>query len=163
MTRRKISPAFTLSVLVAVLASAAVYEAAVALRWLEMGLVPGEGPAGEGWVRLAAFAAALVASLLCVAFARRPEARPRAVAPLVAPAAVAFCVARFYTFDPYYLPTMRRMSEGGAVAGWWIVALVVAAALAAVLTRFEPKTGLLLTSPVLVLSALTAAFEGAGH
>jgi uncharacterized membrane protein YgcG len=32
----------------------------------------------------------------------------------------AFVVARYFSYDSYYLPTLRRMSEGGLVAGWWV-------------------------------------------
>ena len=55
-------------------------------------------------------------------------ARPEPVAALLAPAAAAFLVAYFFTFDPYYAPSERRYSDGGAVPLGWIVLCAVARA-----------------------------------
>jgi hypothetical protein len=127
---------------VAVLVGAACYEASVALRLLDVGPQPGQGPPSGGVVLVLALAA-LVAGL--------------------APAAAALVVARFFSFDPYYAPTLRRMSDGGAVSPAW-VAFVAAAALAAgVALRTGRRSGAFLSAAVLVLSFATAVFEGAGH
>jgi hypothetical protein len=68
--------------------------------------------------------AALVALIAgAVALGVRVHSR---VAPLVPLAAVAFVVARFYSFDPYYAPELRRMSDGGLVAPGLIYVLIVA-------------------------------------
>ena len=85
------------------------------------------------------------------------------VEPLVAPAAAAFVAARFFAFDPYYLPTLRRMSDGGMVPGQWIIGLVAIALLAAIATKIRPRIGIAMTSFVLFMSALTAVAEGIGH
>lgn len=87
----------------------------------------------------------------------------RSIGPFIAPAAAAFLVARFFAFDDYYLPTLRRMSDGGWVAGWWIVALVVLALVAAVVAKIQPRAGVAMTSFVLFVIAVTAAAESMGH
>ena len=43
--------------------------------------------------------------------------------PFVALATGAVVVARFLSYDPYYAPYLRRMSDGGILPGWWIVVL----------------------------------------
>jgi hypothetical protein len=94
-----------------VLLAAALYEAAVALRLVSMGKLPGTEPAGGVWVfRLAMLA--LVAGIALSLLALRREAVPQRLQVLLAPSALAFVIARYYTFDPYYLPTLRRMSTG---------------------------------------------------
>jgi hypothetical protein len=211
----KAARAKALSGTILVLAAAASYEAAVALRVIPMGKLPGEGPFGEEVVMLIALLALLsglvvslsgssgqsaswrsiglvVAAVLVVGslvsfapvggvaelivllalisglFASLSYASSRgaewvSAEPLVAPAAAAFVVARFYSFDDYYLPTLRRMSDGGLVPGKWIVGLVVIALLAAVATKIRPRIGIAMTSFVLFMSALTAGAEGIGH
>jgi hypothetical protein len=140
-----------------VLLAAAGYEAAVALGILHLGDAPGDGPPGEGIVLVTALAALLVAAVVAAVAPRRR------LVWLLGPAGVALVVARFYSYDPYYLPTLRRMSDGGAVSGLWIVFLCVAAATAAVIGRLRPRPGSFLTAAVIVLGFVTVAFEGAGH
>ncbi len=152
----------TLAALV-VLAAAALYEAAVALGWIPIGPVPGEGPVGGGAVRAAAFLAGIAGAGVCVALAPRPEARPRTLAPLLPLAAAAFIVAHFYAYDPYFAPSLRRFSEGEAVFGLWIVALALAAGLAAVASFVRPRVGLKIAALVVFVSALTGVFIGVGH
>jgi hypothetical protein len=85
--------------------------------------LPGEGPAGGGAVLAAALAAMLVGAAVSLVAARRGSSRPSAADVLLAPGAAALVVARFYAFDPYYAPTLRRMSEDGAVPDWWVFLL----------------------------------------
>jgi hypothetical protein len=142
---------------VAVLVGAACYEASVALRLLDVGPQPGQGPPSGGVVLVLALAALVAGAALVAAAPRHP------LAWLLAPAAAALVVARFFSFDPYYAPTLRRMSDGGAVSPAW-VAFVAAAALAAgVALRTGRRSGAFLSAAVLVLSFATAVFEGAGH
>ncbi len=141
------------------LVAASIYELAVALRAIPLGNEPGAGPAGDGvvWlIVLLSLLVGIVTSLVC-AFGRTVEWR--ASASLLAPAAVAFVLARFYSFNPYFAPNLRRMSEGGFVAGRWIVALVVLALVAAAATKILPRFGIAITSFVLLLSILTAVAE----
>jgi hypothetical protein len=150
--------AAALALVVAVLLGATAYEVAVALEWISLGPAPGDGPAGGGVVLSIALVAMVVGAVLVV----WPK-RSSAWSTLLAPAAAAFMTARFYTFDPYYLPTLRRMSDAGLVAGRWIIALDAAAVLAAVLMLVRPRFARLPTALVLILCACTAVVESSGH
>jgi hypothetical protein len=203
-----------LAAIVVLLASAALYEALVALQVIPMGKLAGGRPFGGEVVlliALLALLAALVVSLsgasnagsvwrsaalvvavfivvglavsaavggigeliallvlltgivASLAYASGRSAERISVAPLVAPAAAAFVVARFYSFDDYYLPTLRRMSDHGAVPGQWIIVLVALALLAAVATKIRPRLGTAMTSLVLFISVLTSIAMGVGH
>jgi hypothetical protein len=135
----------------------ACYEAAVALGALAVGPLPGEEPAGEGVLLGLAEAALVLAAGFAAVSPRRPFVW------LLAPVAAALVVARFYSFDPYYAPTLRRMSDGGVVAGRWVVFLGIAAVVAAAAVRMRPRVGAFLTVGVLVFSFVTVVFEGAGR
>lgn len=82
--------------------------------------------------------------------------------PLVAPAAAALVVARYYSYDPYYAPYHRRMSDG-IFPGWWILLVVAFAVAAAVVTRRSLRARLIATSAVMWLCAVTAFGAGLGH
>ncbi|MEP6641010.1 MAG: hypothetical protein ABJB93_03775 [Gaiellales bacterium] len=148
-------------VVVSILAVATWYEAAVALGVLSLGPSPGDGPRDEPLVFGAAFLALLFSGpvLLACSLGRTTRLAP---VPLVSMAAVSFVVARYYSFDPYYAPTLRRMSDG-VVAGSWIILLVVFAAGAAWSALRTPRLGLVLVSAVSWLSAITALVLGTGH
>jgi hypothetical protein len=152
-----------LAAVVLLLTVAALYETAIALQIIPMGKVAGKGAAGEWYVLWVALLAMLLGSLISLSRVASRRVEWRSVALLVAPAAAAFVAARFFTFDDYYLPTLRRMSDGGNVAGSWIVALVVLALLAAFVTRFLPRIGTAATSFVLLASAVLAVGVGIGH
>jgi hypothetical protein len=143
-------------VVVAVLVASTAYEALAAANVLEPGSQSGYGPVG--WTE--AEVAALVA-LVSGAIALGARIRSR-LAPLLPLAGAAFVVARFYSFDPYYAPALRRMSDGGLVAPGLIYALIaVAIVVAALMTRWPaaaPAGALLL-----VVSAVVALAEDAGH
>lgn len=134
-----------------VLLLAAAYEAVLAFGWVSIGLVPGAGAPGEGATTAAAVGAMLVGAYVVVAF-------PTRVASLIPSAAALVMIARYYTFDPYYAPTLRRMSDGGLVAAWWIYALAGVAAASALARRLHP-----LAVVSLVLCILTLLAESAGH
>jgi hypothetical protein len=145
------------AVVLAVLAMCTLHQIAVAAGWLTTGPQNGDAAAGTTVVVIAALAAMIAGSIaLGVAGARSR------LAPLVPLAAVAFVVARFYTFDPYYAPALRRMSDGGLVAPGLIYVLIAAAVVvAALMMKWPPAApaGALL----LVCAALLALVEGAGH
>jgi hypothetical protein len=145
------------------LAIATGYEAAVALGWLDVGPEPGQAPPGYGLVYGAALLVLVAGAGLSVVYAALPRPPSDALWPLLAPAAAAFVVARFYTFDPYYAPALRRLSDDGLVADAWVYTLAGLALLAAILTRIRPRLGLSGTALVLLSSALTAIAVGLGH
>lgn len=154
--------AVALAVLVVLTAAAANY-AAVALRWLSVGNEPGEAPPGEGFVLTFALFALVAGAFGFAALASRPRPRVDGLASLIGLASAAFLVARFYSFDPYFAPNLRRFSDGGSVAGAWIYALVALALLAALLVKTRARFGLILGAPVLLLIAVTAFATGLRH
>ena len=137
-----------------VLLSGAFYEALVALEVLPIGDEPGEGARGSDLVLVAAMLAYLTAAVICVAHAvaARSEARPVWIA--LAPVGAVYLVARWYTFDPYYLPTLRRYADG-EIHGWWIAVVSLAAVSVASLTLRLPRGGAVWSSVVLLVTALT--------
>jgi hypothetical protein len=70
---------------------------------------------------------------------------------------------RFYTYDPYYLPTLRRYSEGGAVAAGWILSMLAVSIVVGVSSRLRPRAGSIATAFMLPLLLLTFAFASDGH
>jgi hypothetical protein len=84
-------------------------------------------------------------------------------ATLVPVAAAAYVVAHYYAFDSYYLPTLRRFSDGGAVPSAWVYGVVVAAVVVAAAIRRRPSTAPVLTPLVLLVCAVTVLAEGTGH
>lgn len=141
--------------------AAAVYEAAVALGWVPLGTLPGEGPSHEGIVLAAALLAILGGCVLSWRLALRGGRNPSVA--LLGAAAAAFMVARFYSFDPYYLSTLRRYSDGGAVSPVWVYAAAAFALVVSLLCQTRPRTGFILNLPALLLCGLTALFVGVGH
>jgi hypothetical protein len=75
----------------------------------------------------------------------------------------AFVVARFYSYDPYYAPTLRRMSDGGSLPGWWIIAVVALAVGGALATTCLPRLALAAAGAAALLCAATAFLAGLGH
>jgi hypothetical protein len=146
-------------ILVAMLAAATVWAAALSLGAGTIGPDSGRGVHGDDAVVLAALLAMLVGAGLEVAYVFRPHA----VAALLAPAAAAFLVAFFFNYDPYYAPTLRRYSDGGLVSGGWIAFLAVSALGAAVLTRFRPPGGAALSAVLLLFVLGTTVIVPAGH
>jgi hypothetical protein len=129
---------------------------------LEIGNEPGEGTAGETVVSLAAAIGFLiaVAASLAAARGRGPRGRVFVALPL---ATAAYMVARFYAYDPYYAPSLRRASEDGLVSQWWVFGLALAACAGAVVVRLAPRLGVALTVFVIASCGLTALVERGGH
>jgi hypothetical protein len=147
--------------ILAALAAAAAYETAVALGWISLGTQPGDGPPFEGLVLVAALIAMLVGAL--VSFALSTEGRCSTFVALFAAAAGAFVVARFHGFDPYYLPTLRRYSDGGIFPPAWVYTVAGLGLLASFLCFARPRAGLVLSGAVLFVCAFTSTFLGTGH
>ena len=73
---------------------------------------------------------------------------------LLAPAGAAYLIARWYSFDPYYLPSLRRYADGG-IHGPWIVVVTLAGVGAGMLTLARPRPGCVVSLVVLLVEALT--------
>jgi hypothetical protein len=148
--------------IVGLLLAATAYEAAVALKWISMGSAPGEGAPGEDVIRWLGTVAIPVASFYSASLAVRSH--PSVAADSIIPVAAAGLVAaRFYSFDPYYLPTLRRFSDAGVVADALIYALLALALLVAVLIRVRRRLGLGAAAVLLVVCVGTLVFMGGGH
>jgi hypothetical protein len=137
--------------------SAAAYELALALGAGSIGPEPGEGVPGSGAVLVVALLGMVAASGLSLSYRTRPWP-----AALFAPAAAAFLVAFYFTYDPYFAPTLRRYSEGNVGAAWIAVVAVVALA-DGVLTRLQPRIGRVMTSVVVFGVLVTTVLAGDGH
>lgn len=141
---------------VGILLAASAYELALALGAGSLGPLPGDDVAGAGIV----FVIGLLAMLTCAVLAPSDASRPLPAA-LFAPAAAAFVVAFFYTYDPYYVPTLRRYSEGGAA--WYLAVVALIGVGNGVLTWLQPRIGRFATSGVLVFILFVAVFGRGGH
>lgn len=145
----------------AVLVAAAAYEVGLVLWGSYAGLQPGEEPGGEATVSSLAVLAMLVGVIVAVVCAVRSRV-PWAVA-LFAPAAAAFVIARFYSYDPYYFPTLRRYSDGGAVSDSWILTMVGLSIIVGAFSLLSPRSGSIATSLMLPLLLFTLFVTGIGH
>jgi hypothetical protein len=143
-----------------VLAGAA-HQAAVAFGWLSIGPLPGQQASGQPFV----FGSALVALVLLGAALPASAAAGLRVAatPCIAVAAALLVVARFYSFDPYYAPYLRRMSDGGLLPGRWIVFVVACALAASLLAARATRSGQVAVALVCWLAFGTAFVSGLGH
>jgi DMSO/TMAO reductase YedYZ heme-binding membrane subunit len=143
---------------VAVLAAGAIREALVATRVLALGTTPGDDPPGQALV----FAAIVAMLVGAVAWPMVGPDVPRALRPSLALAAGAFAIAHFLAYDPYYLPTLRRYSDGGAIGASAAAAAgagVLAASLAALRWR---RAGVVLTAAATLVVAAMVVMMG-GH
>src|SRR5438034_5743425 len=119
--------------IVVVLVACAAYEMGVALGALSLGSAPGEGPPGGDAVLGVALLTLFLGGLVSVAH-RSGRFAPGAATALFGPTAVAFVATRFYSYDPYYAPNLRRMSDSGGISPTWIFLLIAIAPVAPVLT-----------------------------
>lgn len=143
-----------------VLLGATLYEALVASGVIELGSQPGDGPPGEQTIALTAVLTMLVAAGLAL-FAALGGRVPFLA--LLAPTAATFLVARYYTFDPYYLPTLRRFSDDGILPPAPVYGLLALAVGAALLTRANRRVGAALSVPVILACALFSQVVVGGH
>ena len=140
-------------ILIVIVVALTAYEAALALRWF-------------GGDDESAFLIALLALLLAfvVAFAAIvwPGRVPRDVA-MLAPAAVAFMVARLLVFDAYYGPNDVRYVDHADISWLWVAFVAAAALFAVVLAARRPRLGAALAAVVVALAAGTSFIAGIGH
>jgi hypothetical protein len=127
-----------------------------------MGSQPGEDAAGAETVLLIGVVWLVVGSVYCALAAFRGGALVWAE-PLLPVAGAVLVVARFYAFDPYYLPTLRRFSEDGGVGSAWVYGVLVGAFVVAALVAARRRIGFVIAMPFMVVCGLTLVFEEAGH
>jgi hypothetical protein len=160
--RLNVGRALTGAITVTVLA-AAISEALIAL-----GIV-GLDASNYGWdVRGLLLSGAFCAlffggPVLVVAAFTRHAGGFRAGLPAVAPVMYALLVARYYSYDPYYLPELQRYSVATGFPGWWFALLVVLALSAAALSRRGLRSSLVLAGIVMFLAGPTVFVIGLGH
>lgn len=138
----------------------AVQQAAVGLGWLAIGLLPGESAPGEIWFSLALLT--LFALVFALVLAAVTDRRVHGI-PAIAIASVALLVARFTACDPYYAPTLRRMSDGGAISGSWVVFVVACTLTTAAYAMRRPRRGRILFAGACWLTFATAFVASLGH
>jgi hypothetical protein len=146
-----------------VLFAAAAYELALVLGLggSYSGRVPGQDVEGEETVAAVAYVTMLAGSVVAFVHALKPRI-PWAVA-LFAPAAAAFMTTRFYTYDPYYLPSLRRYSDYTGAWAYWVFGMLAAALVVGVLTRQMPRVGSIATGCILPLLLMTSVLASSGH
>jgi hypothetical protein len=142
---------------VGILVVAAAYELGLALGAGSIGPEPGDGVAGSTVVQ----GIALVAMIAASGLAALPGFRPWPAA-LFAPAAATYLVAFYFTYDPYFAPTLRRYSEGN-VAGRWIAVVAVVALANGVVTALQPRIGRYTTSAVVLFVLVMTIGAADGH
>jgi hypothetical protein len=147
-------------VVLIVLLGATAYEAAVALKWIPVGSLPGENARFEGIVMAAALLALVAGIVISLVLAARDRRSIRA--PLFVVAAVALMVARYYTFDTYYLPTLTRYSESGPFSPTWVYAVAIACVPAWFFSLTKPRVGFLIAAAVMILCFVTVSLVGIG-
>jgi hypothetical protein len=143
--------------------ASAVYESAVAVKWIPMGLEPGSEAPGQVVVTIGAFVALAAGSAMAASVAYRGYPVQASRWRLIPIAAAAYVTARFYAFDSYYLPSLRRFSEQGSVSPLWLYGVALCALLVGTALGVRPRIGLALTPFVLFACAVTVVAEGIGH
>lgn len=139
-----------------------VYQVLFALKVIEPGVLPGQNPPQHGFALTSGLLGILLGTVACGILAM-VAARGVILGAVLAPAAAAFLAARHFTFDSYYLPSLRRISEHNFIPEPWIALLVLAALAAGWTTMRNAALGYVLTGGVLILCAMTAVFQQAGH
>jgi hypothetical protein len=139
------------------------YETAFAFGAFGVGDEPGDGPVGSTLVAVLGGLAIAAGAVLAGLALLPDEPAPRHVVALIPLGAAAFVVARFLTPDPYYAPTVRRLSDGGAFSASWIFVWTGLAVVAAALIMIRRRVGLATAVPVLLVLAVTGLAEASGH
>ena len=71
--------------------------------------------------------------------------------------------AHFYTYDPYYAPTLRRYADGGFFAPAWIYGVAAAAGACGLVAARRPAVGAPAVGLAVLLCFVTFLFTGTGH
>jgi hypothetical protein len=145
-------------VAVVVMAIVAVYEGAVALEWIPVGKVSGEGARGEGFFLAAGGLAMLTGFFLSIFLAVANRRRTPGV--LQGAVASALVAAHAYTFNTYDLPSLIRYTESGAFSASWIAWVVAAGLLSSLFSLMFPVIGFVMTAAVMLVCLFTFVFTG---
>jgi hypothetical protein len=106
----------------------------------------------------------LFAILAAVPLAVGFVVRPWRAAALLAPAAAAFVVPLYFTFDPYYAPDeLRYVDNRGWSSPDWMIGFAVAGIVTGLLTALLPRVGAAASVVVLLVLFGLALFVGVGH
>ena len=143
---------------VVVMAIAAAYEAAVALRWIPVGQVQGEGARFEA-VFLAAGGLAMLVGFVVALFLAAAKRR-WTPGVLLGAAAAGLVTAHAYTFNTYDLPTLVRYTESGTPSASWVAWIVLGGLLASLFSLMFPRIGFVMTSAVVGFCLFTFTFTG---
>jgi hypothetical protein len=142
-----------------VLYAAAAFELALALGAAHVGSEPGDDAPG-GNVAVAAWSLATLAGIVLAVIGATRDVRWTA---LLAPASGLFLTAFFYTEDPYFAPSRRRYSDGGAVTATAIYVVFAAAVVAGAVAWRKPRGGGFLVAFALGVCWVTTIVAGDGH
>jgi hypothetical protein len=142
-------------ILVAVLLVGAVYELALALGAGSGSARAGNDVDGASSILVAAYLGMPVGAIVAGIDAVGPASA--AGVALLAPAAAAFLLAFFFTYDPYYAPVLERNSERDVVSLAWVPLLALAAGSVGVLARIRPPGAAATVVTLLVLLPTTFA------
>jgi len=157
MNRRVVSDWIAL-VVVVVIGFAAAYEAAVALQWIPVGRLPGEGGRLEGIFLAAGWLALLAAFFVSIVLAVANRRLSPGV--LLGAVSAALVAAHAYTFDTYDLPTLVRYTEASAPSASWVAWVVAGGLLASLLCLAQPRLGFAVTACVIPVCLFTFTFTG---
>ncbi len=81
---------------------------------------------------------------------------------LLIPAAGLLAVVHFYSYDPYYLPTLRRFADYRS-GGEWIAIIVAAGVIFALAGRFGRRAGVRFVGAGAWVGAAAIVLEGGLH
>ncbi len=140
---------------------AAAYEVVLILASSHSDFAAGQRPVGQTVAEGVAALAMILAFALAIGGAVRSG--PMGASALFAPAAAAFVLAHYFTYDPYYFPTLRRYSEGGILPLWWLILVAASSILAGLLARYRPRSGTYTTCLILPVVFFTFIWMGTGH
>ena len=143
---------------VGVMAVAALYEAAVALQWIPVGDLPGEGARFEGFFLFAGWLAMLSGFVISLVLAVVNHRWTPGLA--LGAVAAALVTAHAYSFNTYDLPSLIRYTESGTPSAAWVAKVVLAGLFASLLSVMFPRIGFVATAAVLLVCLFTYTFTG---
>jgi hypothetical protein len=141
---------------------AAVQQTFVAVGVLKVGRTSGTDAPLTGLLSIAILALLVVGVALVAAAGRVAPLDGALTIVLLIPAAGLLAVVHFYSYDPYYLPTLRRFADYRS-GGEWIAIVTGASVLFALAGRFGARAGVRVVGAGAWIAAVAIALEGFGH